>query len=194
MELDTGWTLPVYKSFVDEDDFNIINLTFEEDNNIEYKHLTTIRHFLENIRESMPNRKCIEKQAILDIPRQSCEVNGEKVKTYSDFLKRIGYTELIDEALTLSTQASMYLVIMELFERYNGDDIHVSDFYEDNPLIQRVWVLDKDHLKIEFSKKFRVIYLDNNSVPTILKKLLVTIVTEIDKDNKGDVLYSVTDV
>jgi hypothetical protein len=142
----------------------------------------------------MPNAKCVERQASVDIPRQKCYINNEEVKSYSAFIKNIEYTKLVEEALLLSTQASMFPVTAKLFEQYLDQKAgrHVSDFTENNPITFRFWVLDMSKLKVEISKKFRIIQLDKNSEPHTLKTLIVNIMLEVGEGD-NDVTYSVMD-
>jgi len=186
------WVILDYESFVDEDDFNVINITLKDDSNDEFKYLESVRSFLYGIRQSYPDSECVEKQASVDIPRQLCFINNQEVSSYSEFIKNIGYTDLLKEALLLSTQASMFPVTAKLFEQYHDHEegVHVSDFTDDNPLTFRFWVLDKSKLKVEISKQFRVIKVDKHAEKKILKTLRVNIVLEVS-DTENDVMYSV---
>jgi len=182
------WILLNYECFTDPDDYTVIDVTFRtEDRTL--KPLQSVQSFIDDIRKSYPDEKGLERQALVDIPRQECSVNGIKCESLSAFIKEIGYSQLVKEALALSTQASMFPVMAKLFAEYRKleTQTHVTDFQKNNPLVFKLWSLGQDRLRVEISKKFRIIHLDDESNPLILKTLQTNITlelgTQLDQEN-----------
>lgn len=182
------WIIFDIKSFCDEDGFNIISIDMKDD--IDMIYLDSFRSFLSGIRESYPDDKSVIKQADVDIPRQLYYVNDIRVNNYKDLVKKVRHTDFLKQITLVSTQASMFPVIQRLFCKYHDDDIHVTDFTNNNPLIFRLDIIDKDDVQINISKKFRVIKLDKHSSVSDLDTLQVIVSLKITK-NDSDVLYSV---
>jgi hypothetical protein len=173
-----------YEFFLDNDDFTVVTSVIREDT--DFHPLEPTSKFLSCISSSYRNKKCVNKQAEMDIPRQLCLINNNVVHSYSEFVNNIGYTHLLDEALLLSTQATMAPILDILAKQYKGS--HIADFSNDNPLTFKFWVHEIDNLQVEISKKFRVFQLDDDCDIINLKILIVNMCIEISKKDKNVLL------
>lgn len=184
--MDDDWLIINYECLLDKDEFTIIDINIREliDDNGTY--LETVREFLEKLRSSFS-----EKQAMVDIPREECSINNRRVYSYDEFIKNLSQTVIIPRALMVATQASIFPLIRVLFiDHYDPkNNIHVTDF--PNPLRIDFLVIDKDHIDVRIAKKFRLIKLDQDSNPHILKEFSVYMYLNIGDDD-GGVRYKIS--
>jgi hypothetical protein len=185
------WVLFNYELFLDKDDITVITAVEKEDNEEEFQDLELVDSFLLGIRQSLSTEKAVEKQATIDIPRQRCMINNNLVHSYLEFVRNICYTDLMNDALLLSTQATMAPILTKIIAKYPGR--HVSDFSSENPLSFKFLVTDSDHVNVEISKKFRVFKLDEDSEITDLKIISSLIRMDLMRDNHGSVSLSITE-
>jgi hypothetical protein len=190
------WTIIDYECLIDKDDYSIINISIKNIivNKKENIYLESVNTFLKDLKKSFKTKKCLIRQIKVDFPREKCYINNIQIKNYKDFLKEIKYTNLFKEAALICTQSSMYPVTLKLYEKFTDEknNIHLSDFRDDNPLIFNFKVIDKKHMIVEFEKKFQIIEIKKGD-PFIIKTLKVNTTVEIDDKDK-DVFYTVSDI
>lgn len=190
------WTIIDYECLIDKDDYSIINISIKNIivNKKENIYLESVNTFLKDLKKSFKTKKCLIRQIKVDFPREKCYINNIQIKNYKDFLKEIKYTNLLKEAALICTQSSMYPVTLKLYEKFTDEknNIHLSDFRDDNPLIFNFKVIDKKHMIVEFEKKFQIIEIKKGD-PFIIKTLKVNTTVEIDDKDK-DVFYTVSDI
>jgi hypothetical protein len=203
----TEWTLINFNSYVTSEDYTILNLSLK-DISVKYDQrnlfLDTITNFIRVIKESYKD-KDLKHQINVDLPREDCYINGIRVKNINEFINEIDHAEkkIVDDALLLSTQATISSVLYKIHDKYfdEKEDIYVSDFSDDNPLIFNFWTITGNNVKVEVSKKFRVVKINNGRFET-LKILKVNMFFElydyqkkIENNNKNNkVLYSIIEL
>ena len=191
------WIVIDYDFYTDSEGYTIVNFAVRDDPDTDFKRLESVKTFLKAIESSYRDKKHIEHQAVIDLPREKCYINGEEVKSYSKFVKEIKYTKLLKEAILVCTQASLFPVTEKLFEEYQDAEqgIHVVDYRENNPVIMKFWIHSESHIRAEIQKKFKVVQFRDGE-PEVLRTLVTNITLDLEED-KGDeikdVQYSIRD-
>lgn len=189
------WSLIDYECLIDKDDYSIIifNINDITNNENNKKYLENINTFLDDLRKSYTNQS-LKRQFKVDFPREIFYINNVKINDIITFINEISYTNYVKEVLMISTQSSVFPVTLKLFEIYKNekDDIHVSDFINDNPLIFKFKIYNKYHLRVNIEKKFKIIKIINGD-PYTLRLLQVNTEIEMDNTNK-DIYYSIKEI
>lgn len=194
----TDWICVDYLCSTNKENYIVIDF-IQNKINTEKKYLGNVHSFINNIINSYHNDSAMIKQALIDIPREQCFVNGILTRNYNQFINEIGCTPFKKELIALSTQASMYPIFADLLSSYPNEKFKdgkfkdeesyaLVDFQKDNPVIMYYWI-ENDFVTFEIKKKFRIISLKENLDP--LQILQIYAYIEFGKDNK-EVYYYVT--
>jgi len=192
-----GWFTIDYEVLLDKDDFSIINVLFEK--TLKKKHyLESVNMFMNGLNETFKINN-LTHQFKVDFPREKCYVNNILIKNYQEFLEEIEYNNTIKETIILlCTQASAFPITAKLFEKFSNfeEDIHVSDFQKNNPLIFRFKIFDTRQISVDIEKKFHIITIENGE-PVPQRTIRVNTFLTIDPENKdhenNDVYYSIAE-
>lgn len=186
------WLIINYGCLLDRDGFSIIDIDIRNLSDKDGTYLETVHEFMERLESSFNDRRNIENQAKVDIPREECSINKQKVHSYEDFIKILSGSNILTRALLVATQASIFPLIKILFlDNYNlQKNVHVTDFNNNNPLRIDLLVYDEDSIEVQIAKRFQLVELDIRSDPHIIKEFFVRINLNIG-DDYGDVLYHI---
>lgn len=184
------WMIIDYEFLIDKDDFSIINFVVKKDEPNNDIYLESVKSFISGLKRSYKNKNDIIRQIKVDFPREKCYVNGIEIKTYEEFINEVENTDLFEEAIMICTQTSAFPITEKLFETYQDyeNNIHVSDFREDNPLIFHFLIYGKDSMYVTIEKKFRIVKLKTEV--EIIDTLSVKTTLNIGKED-NDVFYSI---
>lgn len=205
-----GWFTVDYEVLMDKDDFSIVNVKIE--NVWRKKHyLEQVKTFMDGLKETFKTND-LQHQFKSDFPREKCYVNNVLIKNESDFLQEIdirndgnGNNTIKKTIILLCTQASAFPITAKLFEKFSDyeNDIHVSDFSEDNPLIFRFKIFDNEHLSVDIEKKFKIITIkEGEPVPLKTIKVNTLLKMKVGSDNvktgndneNNEVYYSISTI
>ena len=190
------WIFIDYECLIDKDDYSIINVNVKDIifNKKDNFYLQSVNTFLNDLKKSFKTTKCLIRQIKVDFPRIQCYINNIKIKNYKYFLKEIKYTNFVTESFMICTQSSIYPITFKLYEKFTDEknNVHLSDFREDNPIIFYFKVFDKKHITVDIEKKFKVIKIKNGD-PFPIKTLKVNTTIEISNKN-NDIFYTVSEL
>ena len=86
---------------------------------------------------------------------------------------------------------SIFLIWI-LFNKYSNikDDIHISDYSDNNKMIIKYNVINEEHIIINISKKFDLIKLDKSN-PILIKKINTVTIINMNSStvSNTDVVY-----
>ena len=189
-----SWSLVDYEYLLDKDDLIIINVNMKEIK-LEYDdkkyYLENIKTFLKSLKDTYKTEEILERQFKVDFPRIKCYINDVKISDSKEFYNELKHTIFLRELTMICTQSSAFPITMKLFEHYNDPihQIHVTGCNK-SPLVFKIKIYNKNHIKIEISKNFNIIQLDDDGDSRLLKNIISTTLVEIDKKNK-DVYYKI---